>query len=75
MHLVNGEALEINTGITSTTTPRDEATGNCFYGSYSGTSRERDGTNSVNWETWYEKNEPRFNRVTNFNYKLIGKSK
>ncbi|PSR09110.1 MAG: hypothetical protein C7M88_07645, partial [Candidatus Arcticimaribacter sp.] len=61
MHLVNGEALEINTGIAGTTTPRDEATGNCFYGSYSGTSREREGTDLANWETWYEKNEPRFN--------------
>lgn len=75
MHLVNGEALEFNAGIAGTTKPRDEATGNCFYGSYSGTSKEREGTDLANWEAWYEKNEPRFNSVINFNFRLVGKSK
>lgn len=75
MHLVNGEALEFNAGIAGTTKPRDEAAGNCFYGSYSGTSKEREGTDLANWEAWYEKNEPRFNSVINFNFRLVGKSR
>lgn len=72
-YLVNGESLEVNTGIAGTNLSRS-STGDCYHGGISGRSKQSEGTSLSNWDAWHFKNSVHNeDSQINFNFKLSGK--
>lgn len=74
-YLLNGEDLEVNTGIAGNNSSRS-ITGDCYQRGITGTSKQIEGTSLTNWSTWYILG-PNFgsNEQTNFNFRLNGKTR